>query len=133
MSDKDGIHFVAVPEGVTSIEEKELAFDATLRAPRDPSGDQSNGVRFYLFTLKPKEKLSLKMEAENVNHIGMEFLQPSKPDRMLREFARLNTMLKTVKSSRQDIRNITNEPYQVALMVYGRMHHWFKVQVTRTM
>ncbi len=132
VSDSSGAHFMAIADTVTSIEEKELAFDATLRAPRDPSGDQSNGVRFYLFTLKPKEKVSLKLEAENPNHVGMEFLQPSKPDKMQREYARLNMMLKTVKSSRQEIRNITSEPYQVGLMVYGRMHHWFKVHITRT-
>lgn len=133
VSDNSGAHFMVIADSITSIEEKELAFDATLRAPRDPSGDQSNGVRFYLFTLKPKEKLSLKLEAENPNHVGMEFLQPSKPDRMQREYARLNMMAKTLKSSRQEIRNITSEPYQVGLMVYGRMHHWFKVHITRTM
>lgn len=133
VSDKNGIHFMSIPENVTSIEEKELAFNATFRAPRDPSGDQSNGVRFYAFILNPKESLALQLEAENPNHVGMKFLQPSKPDGMRSQYMRLDNMAETLRCSRQDIRNVTSESYKVVLMVYGRMQHWFKVRITRSM
>ncbi len=132
VSDRNGIHVIAMSENVTTIEEKSLAFDATLTAPRDPSGDTSNGVRFYSFTLKPKEKISLQLKAESANHVGMDFLKPSKADRMIGEFKRLEYMPKTLKSSRQEIKNVTDEPYQVVLMVYGRMQHWFKLSVSRS-
>jgi len=130
---KEGIHPSDVDETVTLIEEKTLFFDASLGVHADPGGGPTNGVRFYAFVLKPKEKMSLRLKAEDSNRVGMEFMSPAKTDPMAREFARLNFMPKVLRSSRMEIKNITNQAYTLVLMAYGQVNHWYKIEIQRSM
>lgn len=63
----------------------------------------------------------------------MEFLMPAKTDPMIREFTRLRFMPKVLRSSRMDIKNITDQPYTLVLMAYGRINHWYKIKIERSM
>lgn len=127
-----GIFPADIHEEVEIIDEKSLFFSATTGAPLDPGGEPSNGVRFYSFLLRPNEKLSLRLEAERSNRVGMQFLTPSKPGKMSAQFTRLDRMPKTLKSSKQYITNIMDEPYKVVLMVFGTVNHWFKLEIKRS-
>ncbi len=128
----EGKTSVPVPDEVTLIEEKSLEFDATLGAPPDPGGDPSNGVRFYSFVLKPKEKFEARLKAEVSNFVGMKALRPVKDDKMVTQFFRHDRMPRTLQSSRFDITNVTSEPYTLVLMVYGRINTWYKVEIHRS-
>jgi len=128
-----GIHPFEINDNITLIDEKSLFFYASLGIHSDPGGDATNGVRFYSFVLKPKEKMSLRLKAEDSNRVGMEFMSPAKTDPMAREFARLNFMPKVLRSSRMDIKNITDQPYMLVLMAYGRINHWYKIEIKRSM
>ena len=128
----EGKTSVPVADTITLIEEKTLEFDGSMALPADPGGEISNGVRFYSFIIQPKEKLSLRLKAEAANRVGMQFLPPEVQDKMASQYQRLKLMPKTLSSSFQEITNITNEPYHAVLMVFGRVNHWFKVEIKRS-
>jgi hypothetical protein len=125
---------VDVPDEVTVVEEASLVFRASsVGHLHDPGGDRADGIRFYTFKLKPKEKLSVKMEAEDANRIGMYPAAPDKPDGMFPQFTRLQRQPKTLLSSRFDITNVTGETYPLTVVVYGHCNYHYRLHLTRTM
>ena len=133
VTSSDGIHPVEINENIKYINEKSLFFDASLGVHADPGGSISNGVRFYSFRLQPKEKLFVQLTAEDSNRVGMEFLMPAKTDPMIKEFTRFKYMPKALRSSRMEIKNITEQPYTLVLMTYGQVNHWYKIEIKRSM
>lgn len=128
----NGVHPSVISDFVKLIDEKSLYFDSALGVHASPGGDPSNGVRFYSFTLKPKEKLALRLRSEDSGRVGMEFLSPDKNDKMVTEFKRMSLMPKALRSSRLEVKNITQEPYTLVLMAYGVVNHWYKIEINRS-
>lgn len=127
-----GFHSSTINDDIKFIKEKTLWFDASFGAPTSPGGDQSNGVRFYSFNMKPKEKIFFKMKSENANQIGMQLLKPGKPDKMLLEYARLSRMPKSLRSSQMEVKNITDDNYTIVLFVYGSVSYWYEIEIIRS-
>ncbi|MFZ1615520.1 MAG: hypothetical protein WAT51_15190, partial [Holophaga sp.] len=71
-------------------------------------------------------------KAEAANRVGMQFLPPIKQDKMVTQYKRLEMMPKTLRCSFQEITNVTTEPYNAVLMVYGCINHWYKVEIQRS-
>lgn len=129
-----GQEAVLVPDDVTVIEESSLEFSAsTASGLFDPGGERADGMRFYFFKLKPKEKMAVKMTAERANRIGMSVPTPSKRDGMYSEYMRLSRMVRALLSTQFSITNVTKEPYSVKVLVYGRCNFPYRMDITRTM
>ena len=113
------------------IEEKTLPFDMSINAPPDPGGEPSRGGKFYTFVLKPKEKLFVKLVAEESNHLGMLAVRPAHPDKMITEYIRLDRMPRALRSSQFQVQNTTDAPYSFVVMVYGGTGYWYKLKLER--
>ena len=128
---QDGKGARLVPAEETLIEEKSLEYDSNLRGYHDPSGDSANGGLFYAFNLVVNEKLSIRLQGENSAHLAMMLVEPTQPDKMRTQFARIARMPRALRSSRVEVQNITDGPYTIVLMVYGTINHWFKLNIER--
>lgn len=116
----------------TVIEEpKGVIFDSNVDSPADPGGEKANGAKYYCFVLQPKEKLSLRLKTDSPNRLGMMPLRPAKMDKMESQFRRVSIMPKTLVSSRFEMKNITDGPYELVVMVYGTVNHAYTLLVER--
>lgn len=128
-----GIHPIDIPPQITLIDEKTLYFNSSVRMRAEGALRSSNGVRFYAFTLKPGEKMTLRMTSETSERMGMEFLIPDKSDKMSKEFMRINYMPNPLKRTQAEVKNITDDPYTLVLAVYGFVNNWYKVDIKRAL
>jgi hypothetical protein len=129
---KDGKAALLVDKATKAIEEKSLIFDGHLHAMAEPGGDRPNGCRMYCFNLDPKETIHFILTSESANHVGMYIIRPTKQDAMVGEFERIKRIAKSLRSSNFHIQNVTGEPYQIILMVYGSVNYAYKLQIERS-
>jgi len=120
-----------VPPEVKLIEEKSLEHDANLEAPATPGGNPSNAAKYFAFELAPKEKLSVKLQPEDPNQVGLMAIRPVTPDKMRFQYERLDRIAKPLRSSRFEIENVTEAPYIVVLMVHGHSNYWYRLAIER--
>lgn len=129
---------IAVPFETELIEEKTLApwsgFGSkgvtVMRSP-DEVETRSNAVRLYGFTLKPNEKLNLKLECENSGKIVMKFVLPPTPGVMAGQYKKANIAPRALRCSRISIQNVTDQPCQVVLSLLGQANYSYRLMVER--
>lgn len=93
--------------------------------------DVGNAARFYAFKLKPSEKLNIKLNGKTEGNITMKFLPKNTADAMTSQVRMANMAPTPLRKSKINIKNITKEPYQVVLMLFGQANYPYILEIKR--
>lgn len=142
-------HITLIPDNQIIIEEKSLDFQSeiigTPQSQTIPGNnnvgmhskmterteDPANAAKFYGFILKPSEKLHIKLEGETDGKITMKFLPKNRTDSMTPQVRQANMAPIPLRKSKINIKNTTQEPYQVVLMLYGQANYPYILKIKR--
>jgi hypothetical protein len=129
----DNYRPVPVSPATKVIEEKSLLPQAGINSGRtdDLAQELPNGMRLYAFTLSAGEKLKIEMKSERHGKVILRFILPTKPDAMTAQIRKANFSPVSVRSSRIEIQNTTDAPYETVLLVYGQCGYTFKLELDR--
>lgn len=141
---------VPVADDQKVIEEKSLVFQSgvlgTVQSQSRPgsrpvggnsdmterTADMPNALRCYGFVLAARERLRLRLKGDTQGRIFMKFLPKKTADSMTSQVRRANMLPAPVRASKIEITNITDKPYQVALMLYGQANYPYILEIERT-
>jgi hypothetical protein len=98
----------------------------------DRTADMPNALRCYGFLLATGERLRLRLKGDTQGQIFMKFLPKQPADTMTSQVRRANMRPAPVRASKIEITNITDKPYQVALMLYGQANYPYILEIERT-
>jgi hypothetical protein len=98
----------------------------------DLAADMPNAFRCYGFILGAGEKLRLRLQGQTGGRIFMKFLPKRPADAMASQVRRANLMPAPSRAARIEITNVTDKPYQVALMLYGQANYPYTLVIERT-
>lgn len=141
---------IPVPDDQTVLEEKSLVHQAEVLGTAqsqsgpgsrpmgensnmtDRTADMPNAFRCYGFLLAAGERLRLRLKGKTEGQVVMKFLPKRPADVMASQVRRANMMPAPARASKIEITNITDKPYQVALMLYGQANYPYILEIERT-
>lgn len=104
---------------------------ATGETIRDAYEEAVTSMRCYGFTLAPGEKLQVELKVKSASKMVMRFVPRPVADTMTSQVRRANLPPRPIRSSRIEIRNITEKPYQVNLALSGLPNYPYKLEIQR--
>lgn len=149
IASKSPFEVVPVPESQTVIKEQTLIFQSHVFAGGQPqflhgrltfsqntimlqrNEDATNAIRCYSFILAAGEHMRLRLTGKSEGYICMKFVPKAVADRMTSQIWRANMAPISLRKSKIEITNITDKPYQVALMLYGQANYPYILEIER--
>lgn len=107
-----------------------LAGLTTRTGMNDMEAESATALRIYLFKLKPKEEIILKLQSEH-GRLMMRFLAPAIVDASVQDIRRANITPTPSRRSRIAINNSTGNSSQYALLIYGPSGHKYRLEIDR--
>jgi hypothetical protein len=98
---------------------------------RDAYEEQVTSMRCYGFQLVPGETLMVRLKVNSSSRMVMRFVPRPVADMMTSQVLRANQPPRPVRSRLIQIKNITDESYQVNLALSGFPNHPFKLEIQR--
>ena len=159
---KDPRKITPIAEDIKVIEEETLLKDASLQgsegmkgklASLDPSAghfdpakgqmvrdtpesemqdDAPTAMRLYGFNLKPGEEIKFKLTADSHGGIVLGFPLPKDPGEMLQKLKYANSLPKSFRFRKIDLKNITKGSYLAVLMLRGQAGYKYKLEIERS-
>lgn len=138
--------FVPVDSSTTKIEEKSVSLFSGFQAKtnsgilqrggsadplRDNREEPPNGATYYVFQLKAKERLKVRLQCESSGMVWMQFANPPVVGPMTAVIRRANMAPKVLRSKAIEVTNSQDSSCEVILIAFGMVNHAYSIQIER--
>jgi len=110
--------------------------DRSMAGLTEAGRSEDNGIKLFRFTLAPKETLITRIQSDDADVITQRFgllsgpsFTPSAASKSL--INRINLLSRQQRSTKLEFRNQEDRPFPLLLIVYGRVGHPYKIEISR--
>lgn len=105
--------------------------DSVWPGSQDAKERNNQGMRQYMFTLKPREEIDFRIKGVPPDKMSMSFGVPVTADPMVSYLRRINRTPKVARSTRLNFTNQLDAPYTFVLILSGNVGYPYRLEIAR--